>query len=85
MLALVGPSGAGKSSLLRLLNRLDEPTHGTVYSGADYRTLEPRELRRKVGMVTQRPSCFPERWRTTCASVRRSAASGCRTPPSPTS
>ena len=60
MLALVGPSGAGKSSLLRLLNRLDEPTQGTVYlQGADYRTLAPRELRRKVGMVTQRPYLFP--------------------------
>jgi putative ABC transport system ATP-binding protein len=60
VLALVGPSGAGKSSLLRLLNRLDEPSQGTVYlQGADYRTLEPRELRRKVGMVTQRPFLFP--------------------------
>ncbi|HEY0556596.1 MAG TPA: ATP-binding cassette domain-containing protein [Thermoanaerobaculia bacterium] len=60
VLALVGPSGAGKSSLLRLLNRLDEPSHGTVYlQGTDYRTLEPRELRRKVGMVTQRPFLFP--------------------------
>jgi putative ABC transport system ATP-binding protein len=60
VLALVGPSGAGKSSLLRLLNRLDEPTQGTVYlHGSDYRELEPRELRRKVGMVTQRPYLFP--------------------------
>jgi putative ABC transport system ATP-binding protein len=60
VLAIAGPSGAGKSSLLRLLNRLDEPTHGTVYvEGTDYREIAPRELRRKVGMVTQRPFLFP--------------------------
>jgi putative ABC transport system ATP-binding protein len=60
VLAIFGPSGAGKSSLLRLLNRLDEPTGGTVYlHETDYRTLAPRELRRKVGMVTQRPFLFP--------------------------
>jgi putative ABC transport system ATP-binding protein len=60
ILAVVGPSGSGKSSLLRLLNRLDEPTEGTVYlEGADYRTSSPRELRRKVGMVTQRAFLFP--------------------------
>jgi putative ABC transport system ATP-binding protein len=59
-LAIVGPSGSGKSSLLRLLNRLDEPTSGTVYlEGVDYREIPPRELRRKVGMVTQRPYLFP--------------------------
>src|SRR5512135_1853522 len=55
ILAIVGPSGSGKSSLLRLLNRLDEPTAGTVYvEGVDYRGLPARELRRKVGMMTQR-------------------------------
>ena len=59
-LAIVGPSGSGKSSLLRLLNRLDEPTSGTVYlDGADYRQIPPRELRRRVGMVLQRPFLFP--------------------------
>src|SRR3954470_5569940 len=47
VLAVVGPSGAGKSSFLRLLNRLDEPTGGTVWlKGQDYRDLTPRELRR---------------------------------------
>jgi putative ABC transport system ATP-binding protein len=46
--------------LLRLLNRLDEPTSGTVYlDGTDYREIAPRELRRRVGMVTQRAFLFP--------------------------
>ena len=59
-LAVVGPSGSGKSSLLRLLNRLDEPTEGTVYvEGVDYRHIMPRDLRRKIGMVTQRAFLFP--------------------------
>lgn len=59
-LAIVGPSGSGKSSLLRLLNRLDEPTTGKVYlNGLEYRQIAPRELRRRVGMVMQRPYLFP--------------------------
>ena len=59
ILAIVGPSGSGKSSLLRLLNRLDEPTEGNVYlDEVDYRQLAPRELRRRVGMVMQRPYLF---------------------------
>jgi putative ABC transport system ATP-binding protein len=60
VLAVVGPSGSGKSSFLRLLNRLDEPTSGTVFlEGVDYRQIPPGELRRKVGMVTQRAFMFP--------------------------
>jgi putative ABC transport system ATP-binding protein len=60
VLAIVGPSGSGKSSLLRLLNRLDEPTSGTVYvEGTDYRQIPPRALRRKLGLVNQRPYLFP--------------------------
>ena len=59
-LAIVGPSGSGKTSLLRLLNRLDEPTSGTVFvEGVDYREIAPREVRRKLGMVMQRPYLFP--------------------------
>src|SRR5918996_1004230 len=60
VLAVVGPSGAGKSSFLRLLNRLDEPTGGTVLlDGQDYRAMAPRELRRRVGMVMQTAYLFP--------------------------
>lgn len=60
ILAIVGPSGAGKSSFLRLLNRLDEPTGGAVFlDGQDYRTIRPRALRRRVGMVMQSAYLFP--------------------------
>jgi len=58
--AIVGPSGSGKSSLLRLLNRLDEPTSGAVYlAGQDYRRFAPAELRRRVGLVMQTAYLFP--------------------------
>jgi putative ABC transport system ATP-binding protein len=57
VLAIIGPSGAGKSSFLRLLNRLDEPTDGTVYlDGTDYREIDPQALRRRIGLIPQRPA-----------------------------
>lgn len=60
LLAIVGASGAGKSSFLRLLNRLDEPSGGTVlFGGHDYRAMPPRDLRRRVGMVMQTAYLFP--------------------------
>ncbi len=60
VLAVLGRSGAGKSSLLRLLNRLDEPTSGVVLlDGQDYRNLSPQTLRRRVGMIMQRAFLFP--------------------------
>jgi len=59
-IAIFGPSGAGKSTLIRLLNRLDEPSSGTVYlEGQDYRQIPPRKLRRRLGMVMQQPNLFP--------------------------
>jgi putative ABC transport system ATP-binding protein len=60
VLAVIGPSGAGKSSFLRLLNRLDAPTGGTVLlNGDDYRGIAPHALRRRVGMVMQMAYLFP--------------------------
>jgi putative ABC transport system ATP-binding protein len=58
-LTLVGPSGSGKSTLLRCLNRLVEPTAGIVrFDGHDTRTVDPRELRRRVALVMQTPVLF---------------------------
>lgn len=57
--AIIGPSGAGKTSLLRCLNRLEEPDEGrVVLDGSDIRTLAPTELRKRVGMVFQTPLLF---------------------------
>jgi putative ABC transport system ATP-binding protein len=58
--AVSGPSGSGKSTLLRLCNRLEVPTAGTVrFRGEDVAALDPVSLRRRVGMVFQRPTPFP--------------------------
>jgi UDP-glucose/iron transport system ATP-binding protein len=57
--AIVGPSGAGKTSLLRCLNRLEEPQAGEVLlDGANIRTLDPTTLRKRVGMIFQTPILF---------------------------
>ncbi|OQX91303.1 MAG: hypothetical protein B6D57_00260 [Candidatus Coatesbacteria bacterium 4484_99] len=57
---IVGPSGSGKSTLLRLFNRLDEPDRGTIlYRGRDIRSINPRRLRREVGIVFQTPAPLP--------------------------
>ena len=57
---LAGPSGAGKSTLLRCCNRLEVPSAGRVMlRGDDVATLDPLRLRRRVGMVFQRPTPFP--------------------------
>jgi ABC-type multidrug transport system fused ATPase/permease subunit len=63
-LTLVGPSGSGKSSLLRCLNRLIEPTSGTVrFDGRDIRSFDPRALRCRVALVMQTPVLFEGRVR----------------------
>lgn len=56
---IAGVSGSGKTSLLRLCNRLDAPTRGTIaFRGESLATMDPRALRRRVGMVFQRPVLF---------------------------
>jgi putative ABC transport system ATP-binding protein len=56
---ILGPSGAGKSTLLRLCNRLEVATSGSVrFRGVDVLDLDPLQLRRRVGMVFQRPTLF---------------------------
>ena len=58
--ALIGPSGAGKTSLLRLLNRLDDPVSGDIVYRARAITHYPiQALRRHVGFVFQTPVMFP--------------------------
>lgn len=57
--AIVGPSGGGKSSLIRLINRLSDPTSGTVsLAGQDIARLDPIRLRSQVAMVLQKPFMF---------------------------
>ncbi len=66
--ALIGPSGCGKTTLLRCLNRMNDLVAGTHldgsirYRGEDVyaRSVKPIELRRKVGMVFQKPNPFPK-------------------------
>ncbi len=57
---LVGPSGCGKTTTMRMVNRLVEPTSGTVsVGGADVSGVDPVELRRGIGYVVQQIGLFP--------------------------
>jgi osmoprotectant transport system ATP-binding protein len=57
---LIGPSGCGKSTVLRMINRLIEPTKGRVLiDGEDVTAANPVELRRKIGYVIQNVGLFP--------------------------
>lgn len=66
--AFIGPSGCGKSTFLRLLNRMNDLIEGTCLSGEIRidgediygRDVEVVELRKKVGMVFQKPNPFPK-------------------------
>jgi osmoprotectant transport system ATP-binding protein len=57
---LLGPSGCGKSTLLRTINRLVEPTTGTIrIDGTEIRDRDATELRRGIGYVIQAVGLFP--------------------------
>lgn len=60
LVTLLGPSGCGKTTLLRTVNRLIEPSEGTVFIGEqDVRKLDEVELRRGIGYVIQSIGLFP--------------------------
>jgi phosphate transport system ATP-binding protein len=66
--ALIGPSGCGKSTLLRCLNRMNDLVPGATVEGAiKYHgqdlygpTVDPVEVRKRIGMVFQKPNPFPK-------------------------
>ena len=61
-MVLVGPSGCGKTTTLRMINRLVEPTEGTIrLDGTDIKERNPAHLRRGIGYVIQQSGLFPHR------------------------
>ena len=60
ILVLVGPSGCGKSTTLRLINRMIEPSGGSIiFDGEDVTDVDPDQLRRRIGYVIQQIGLFP--------------------------
>ncbi|HSL58406.1 MAG TPA: ABC transporter ATP-binding protein [Acidimicrobiales bacterium] len=60
ILVFVGPSGCGKSTTLRLINRMIEPTSGTIrFDGDDVTRVNADQLRRRIGYVIQQIGLFP--------------------------
>ncbi len=57
---LIGPSGCGKTTTLKMINRLVDPTSGTIfYKGVDLVTRDPVRLRREIGYVIQEVGLLP--------------------------
>ncbi|WP_459545691.1 ABC transporter ATP-binding protein [Nocardia sp. X0981] len=60
IVVLVGPSGCGKTTTMRMINRLVEPTSGTVtIDGRDAASIDPDRLRRRIGYSIQQAGLFP--------------------------
>ncbi len=68
IVAFIGPSGCGKSTILRCFNRMNDLIQGArvegriTFNGADLydRRIDPVEIRRRIGMVFQKPNPFPK-------------------------
>ncbi len=62
VVVLVGPSGCGKTTSMRMVNRMIEPTSGTLtVDGRDVMQTDPVQLRRDIGYVIQQIGLFPHR------------------------
>jgi len=60
-IAIIGPNGCGKSTLMNLLPRFYDPVHGAVtIDGTDLRNIRIRDLRDRIGMVTQETLLFDD-------------------------
>ncbi|MCK5880050.1 MAG: ABC transporter ATP-binding protein [Holophagae bacterium] len=70
-LVLAGENGSGKTSLLRLFNRLDDPTEGTVrFHGVSLKDMDVRQIRSRVGIVMQGPVLFDGSVRDVLTRIR---------------
>jgi len=62
VVVFVGPSGCGKTTTLKMINRLIEPTSGTIsVGGQDVEALPAHEVRRRIGYVIQQIGLFPHK------------------------
>jgi osmoprotectant transport system ATP-binding protein len=60
LLGLIGESGSGKTTTLKMINRLEEPSHGSILvNGSNVLERNPEELRRNIGYVFQGIGLFP--------------------------
>ena len=60
LVVFIGPSGCGKTTLLKMINKLIQPTSGHIYvNGSDISAMNPIELRRNIGYVIQNTGLFP--------------------------
>lgn len=87
LVVLIGPSGCGKSTVLRMVNRLIEPTGGRILLGdEDITRVDPVKLRRRIGYVIQNVGLFRTRRCTPtwvrcpgCSAGRRSGSAAAPT------